>query len=140
MTPNDLATYPHDGLGAVAFWTGLSLILMLVLTIRVSLQRQAFKVSIGDGGHQPLMLAGRTFGNAVEYLPMGLVALVLVALVGYPVLVVHGLGAALFLGRVAHAVGMHSRKQPAIARMLGMILTYVVFLAAALLLVVSPFQ
>ena len=140
MTQIDGTAYPHDGLGAVAFWAGLSLILMLVLTIRVSMQRRAHRVSIGDGGHPGLLLAGRTFGNATEYLPIGLVALTLIALVGYATPVVHALGAALFLGRVAHAVGMNSQRQPALARMLGMILTYLVFLAAAVLLIVKPFQ
>jgi len=139
MTPINLGAYPQDGLGAAAFWTGLSLVLILILTVRVSIQRRAHRVSIGDGGHHSLMLAGRTFGNATEYLPMGLVALTLIALVGYPVSVIHALGAALFLGRVAHAIGMNSHKQPAFSRILGMILTYLVFLTAAALLIVSPF-
>ena len=139
MTPADVSAFHHEALSAVALWTGLSLILLLVLTARVSLHRRTLKVSLGDGGHAALGTASRTFGNAVEYLPIGLVALTLVALLGYNAGIVHALGAALFLGRVLHAIGMHSPKQPALGRMLGMVLTYLVFLGSAVLLIVGVF-
>jgi len=139
MTSVDATVFHHEAISAAALWTGLSLILLLVLTVRVSLHRRALKVSLGDGGHPALNVAGRAFGNAIEYLPIGLVAIVLVALLGYSAAFVHVLGATLFIGRVLHAIGMHSAKQPALGRLLGMILTYLAFLGAAVALVVGVF-
>lgn len=138
-SPIDATAFHHEAISAVAFWAGLSLILLLVLTVRVSLHRRSLKVSLGDGGHAALNTASRTFGNAVEYVPTGLVAITLVALLGWSAGIVHALGAALFLGRVLHAIGMHSAKQPAVGRMLGMVLTYLVFIASAALLIVGVF-
>ena len=69
--PIDATAFHHEAISAVALWAGLSLILLLVLTIRVSLHRRSLKVSLGDGGHAALNTASRTFGNAVEYLPIG---------------------------------------------------------------------
>ena len=137
--PIDATAFHHEAISAVALWAGLSLILLLVLTVRVSLHRRSLKVSLGDGGHAALNTASRTFGNAVEYLPIGLVAITLVALLGWSAGIVHALGAALFAGRVMHAIGMHAAKQPALGRMIGMILTYLVFLASAVLLIVGMF-
>ena len=137
--PIDATAFHHEAISAVALWAGLCLILLLVLTVRVSLHRRSLKVSLGDGGHAALNLAARTFGNAIEYIPTGLVAITLVALLGWSAGIVHALGATLFLGRVLHAIGMHSAKQPAVGRMLGMILTYLVFLGSAVLLIVGVF-
>lgn len=138
-TPVDTTVFHHDAVSAVALWAGLCLILLLVLTVQVSLHRRSLKVSLGDGGHAVLNTASRTFGNAIEYVPTGLVAITLVALLGWSAGIVHALGAALFLGRVLHAIGMHSARQPAVGRMVGMILTYLVFLGSAVLLIVGVF-
>ncbi|MGA0546227.1 MAPEG family protein [Brevundimonas sp. VNH65] len=139
MTDLQAAAFHHEAIQAVALWTGLCLILLLVLTYRVSAQRRKHRVSLGDGGHEPVNVAVRAFGNAVEYIPMGLVAITVVAMLGWTAAVIHALGAALFLGRILHAVGMHSAKQPAPGRLFGMVLTYLVFLVSAVLLIVGVF-
>ena len=139
MTDIDAAAFHHAALQGVALWTGLSLLLVLVLSARISGFRRRLKVSTGDGGHDDLNAAVRAFGNAVEYLPLGLVAIAVVALLGYGAWVVHLLGAALLLGRVLHAWGMAQAKQPAPGRMIGMILTYLTFIGAAAALIVGVF-
>lgn len=134
MTEAQALLFHIEALRAVALWTGLSLLLILVLSLRVSVGRRRLKVSVGDGGHAELAATTRAFGNAIEYIPVALVALAVVA-VFYSATVVHLLGGAFFIGRILHAWGMAQAKQPAIGRMLGMLLTYLPFLAGAGLLI-----
>lgn len=134
MSIEQALAFHTEAFQAVALWTGLSLLLILILSFRISAGRRKLKVSVGDGGHAALTSTTRAFGNAVEYIPVALVALAIVA-VFYSATVVHVLGGAFFLGRVLHAWGMAQEKQPAAGRMFGMLLTYLPFLASAGLLI-----
>lgn len=134
MNFNEAMAFHTEAFQAVALWTGLSLLFILVLSMRISAGRRKLKVSVGDGGHAELTATTRAFGNAIEYIPVALVSLAVVA-VFYGAPVVHALGGSFFLGRVLHAWGMAQEKQPAAGRMFGMILTYLPFLASAGLLI-----
>lgn len=122
--------------GAVALWAGLHLLLLLVLSALVVRQRRRHRVAIGDGGVPELLRAQRAFGNASEYVTPGLAALTILAVVGSPAALVHAIGAVLFVGRVAHGVGLSMSGGPTLARMVGMLLTWVAWLAAAVSLLV----
>ena len=119
---------------AAALWVALNLILLLVLAVLVTRQRQRHRVLIGDDGIQELVRAVRAFGNASEYIPAGMGALALLALVGAPPIVVHGIGLVLFLGRLAHAWGLSLNAGVSIGRTVGSILTWLSYLAAAVIL------
>jgi uncharacterized membrane protein YecN with MAPEG domain len=134
MSIEQALAFHTDAFRAVALWTGLSLLFVLFLSMRISAGRRRHKVSVGDGGHAELTTSTRAFGNAIEYIPLALVALAVVA-VFYSAAIVHLLGGAFFLGRVLHAWGMGQEKQPAVGRMLGMILTYLTFIGSAGLLI-----
>ena len=102
---------------AAALWAGLHLILLLVLSVLVVRQRRSHRVAIGDGGVPELLRAVRAFGNATEYVPAGLAALALLALVGAPPLVVHVVGGGAVRRPLSHAVGLsRSRRTLAAAR------------------------
>ncbi|OYQ34471.1 hypothetical protein CHU95_10595 [Niveispirillum lacus] len=121
-----------------ALYAGLLGVLLLVLSYRVSMYRRRHGVSLGDGGHKDLQAAIRVQGNFVEYVPTALVLLVLVELSGWPPGVVHGLGAALFLGRVLHAQGLTANPGgKSFGRLTGILLTWLMLLAASILLVVG---
>jgi uncharacterized membrane protein YecN with MAPEG domain len=119
---------------AAALWAGLLILLLLVLSILVVRQRQRHGVMIGDGGVEAVLLAGRAFGNATEYVPAGLAALAILALSGAHPLVVHGMGLLLLLGRLAHAWGLSTSAGLSFGRSAGMILTWVAFLIGGVLL------
>ena len=68
-------------LQAAALWSGLMILLMLVLSGMVVSGRRKHLVSFGDGGHPDLLAASRAFGNCVEYATPGMAALGLLALV-----------------------------------------------------------
>jgi len=119
---------------AAALWAGLILILMLVLAVLVTRQRQRHNVLIGDDGVPELTQAVRAFGNATEYAPAGIAALAILAVAGANPLVVHGVGALLFLGRLAHAWGLSRSTGVSIGRLAGTIMTWLAFLIAGALL------
>jgi uncharacterized membrane protein YecN with MAPEG domain len=119
---------------AAALWVGLNLLLLLVLSGLVVRQRQRHRVLIGDEGVPELLRARRAFGNATEYVPAGIGALAVLALVGAPAAVVHGVGAVLFLGRIAHGWGISASAGPSLGRTVGTLLTWLAFLFAGVLL------
>jgi uncharacterized membrane protein YecN with MAPEG domain len=123
---------------AAALWSGLLILLLVILSVRVVLQRQKHRVVLGDGGNADLTLAGRVFGNAAEYIPVCVGALAVLTLLGMPAYTIHAVGGVLFLGRVLHATGLTAGK-PTPGRLIGMILTYLALIGAGLMLVVHAF-
>ena len=119
---------------AAALWVGLHLLLLLVLSVLVVRQRQRHRVLIGDEGVPELLQARRAFGNATEYVPAGMGALVMLAVVGAPPWVVHGVGAVLFLARVAHGWSLSATAGASFGRSAGTLLTWVAFLFSGRLL------
>jgi uncharacterized membrane protein YecN with MAPEG domain len=120
---------------ATALWTGLMLVLLVVLGVRVAMARRGNRVLLGDGGNAAVLLASRVFGNAAEYIPAAIGTLTVLALLGMPAWVLHTLGALLFAGRVIHAVSLSTVK-PTAGRVIGMALTWTpLFLAGAMLVV-----
>lgn len=120
---------------AAGLWSGLLILLLITLSGVTVSRRRTHMVSFGDGGHAPLASASRAFGNAAEYAPAGMIALVLLALMGAPSLMIHVIGATLLLGRIAHALGLLFQKGPSLGRMAGMILTYLALLVAAVAMI-----
>lgn len=123
---------------AVALYTGLNLLILLVIGIRVSLGRQRHKVSVGDAGNTELLRLVRVHANGAEWVPGALVGLLVLAMMDAPALSIHVLGATLTLGRVAHAYGFTVSAGPSPARVLGSSLTLLVYLLLGAGLVVHP--
>ena len=123
---------------AAALWSGLLILLLVILSVRVVLARRKNRVVLGDGGNTDVILAGRVFGNAAEYIPVGIAALAVLTLLGLPAYAIHGVGGALLLGRVLHASGLTAGK-PTPGRLGGMILTYLALITAGAMLVVHAF-
>jgi uncharacterized membrane protein YecN with MAPEG domain len=125
---------------AAALWAGLSLVLLLVLSMLVTSQRRKHKVEIGDGGVPALNQAIRAFGNAAEHVPAAMAGLALLALVNAPPLLIHPIGLILFVGRVLHAFGLSRSTGTSMARVAGALATWIsyVAMAAALLFYAIP--
>ncbi|UQV17762.1 MAPEG family protein [Brevundimonas albigilva] len=66
-------------LQAAALWSGLLILMLLVLSGMVVSGRRRHMVSFGDGGHSDLLAASRAFGNCVEYATPGMAAMALLA-------------------------------------------------------------
>jgi len=123
---------------AASLWSGLLVLLLVGLSIRVVTARRKHRVLLGDGGVSQVTLAGRVFGNAAEYIPVGIGALALLALLGMPALAIHIVGGLLLAGRLIHAVSL-SDKRPTAGRVLGMALTFLALIGAGGMLLVHAF-
>ena len=119
---------------AAALWAGLSLVLLLVLSVRVVRLRRRHGVEFGDGDRQDLTLAVRAFGNATEYVPAAIGAIAVLALVGAPLLLVHASGLMLFAGRVSHAIGLSRSGEATRPRAAGVVLTWLAYILTAVAL------
>src|SRR5690606_9333709 len=91
---------------AASLWSGLLILLLVALSARVVMGRQKHRVVLGDGGNDDMVLRGRVFGNAAEYIPVGIGALAVLTLLGLPAYCIHAVGGVLFLGRILHASGL----------------------------------
>lgn len=115
----------------VAFYAAINALIMTILGMLVVRARLATKTIIGDGGGQPAMTGPlRAHGNNTEYVPMGIVLLVVLGLMSANVFVIHAVGATLTLGRIAHAIGLTRNVGASAPRLLGMVLTWLSFIIA----------
>jgi hypothetical protein len=120
---------------AAAVWVGLHLLLLLVLSVLVVRQRRKHAVELGDAEIPELAQAIRAFGNATEYVPAGLIALVVLAMAGANLLAVHAIGLTLFVGRLAHAVGLSRSGAASLPRAVGVTVTWIAYIMAGVALI-----
>lgn len=113
-------------------YAGLLGVLLLALSYNVVRLRRKHQVGIGTGDVPELARGIRAHANFCEYVPLALVLLFGLALAGAaPAWALHGLGAALVVGRTLHAVGLSRSAGASAARVWGTLLTWVVVLVAA---------
>lgn len=123
---------------ATALWSGLMILLLVTLGVRVAMARRGNRVVLGDGGNDAVLLASRVFGNAAEYIPAAIAAMAVLTLLGMPGIVLHVLGGLTFLGRVVHATTLSTTKATS-GRVIGMSLTWLALVLAGSMLVVHAF-
>ncbi len=116
----------------VLLYTGLHALLLIALSWNVVRLRQRHEVGIGTGSVHALERAVRVQANFCEYVPL---ALLLLALIEFgsnvPAWVLHVLGLALLVGRVAHALGLTRSAGASRARVIGTLLTWIVLVLGA---------
>lgn len=116
------------------FYVALGALLILALAVRVMWLRNASAIRLGSGGDATLERAIRAHANAVEYLPVALLLLVLLALEQTRPAWLHGFGIVLIVARILHAIGLSTHSGRSFGRMAGAGLTVLVMLAMAILL------
>jgi uncharacterized protein len=116
---------------------GAVIVLMgVVLTVLVVLQRRSKLIGIGDGGDRTIARMIRVHGNFAENAPFALALLILLALSGAVGLVLHAVGLLFLVGRVLHAFGLSKTAGSSIGRVLGMVLTFTAFIVGAVSLLI----
>lgn len=116
-------------------YAGIAALLVVVLAVRVMLRRRHTRTGIGDGGDHDLGKRIRAHANAIEYLPIGLLLLLIIELNQTQALLVHVFGISLLVGRALHAFGLSRSSGPSAGRMLGTALTLLAIMVMAALLV-----
>jgi uncharacterized membrane protein YecN with MAPEG domain len=120
-------------------YIALGVTLVLVLAIRVVMRRMAAHIGIGDGDDKELRKRIRAHGNACEYLPIGLLALLLLDLDGTSPWLLHACGITLIVARVAHALGLSRTSGTSPERFVGIGLTLAVLAVMAVVLLLQQF-
>jgi uncharacterized membrane protein YecN with MAPEG domain len=112
-----------------ALYAGVNILILLALAVVVGSRRAKHKVQLGDGGAPELTRAIRAHGNATEYVPAGLVGILMLALLepAAPLWLLHASGLSLTFGRILHGVGLNLGEMNA-GRGLGVLLTWIAFL------------
>lgn len=117
-------------------YVALGALLIVALALRVMWLRGKRGVGLGSGGDTVLERAIRAHANAVEYLPIALLLLVLLAIEQTRPGLLHVFGIVLIVSRILHAIGLSRASGRSFGRAVGIGLTVSVTLAMAILLIV----
>lgn len=110
---------------------GILALLFLYLSLATVKQRFKQKVSIGTGDNKDMIKAMRVHANFAEYVPLGLLLMIMAELQGAPIWAMHILGLLLLVGRAMHAYGFGHTPQITSLRKYGSIITFSMLLLAA---------
>ncbi|ELY2860100.1 MAPEG family protein [Cronobacter sakazakii] len=113
-----------------ALYAVLGALLLMKFSFDVVRLRMQYRVAYGDGGFSELQSAIRIHGNAVEYLPIGLLLLLFIEMNGAQNWMLHVCGLLLLVGRLMHYYGYHHRLLR--WRRSGMSATYIALLMMVL--------
>lgn len=125
-----MASLAH--LNITAIYAGLTALLLVFLSVRVTMARVKYKVDLGDGGKMEMLRVIRQQGNLAEYAPMALILIALLELGGSAPWLLHTLGIVFIVARAIHASVDLSQK-PGLRRGVGATATWVVILAGGVL-------
>ncbi len=112
-------------------YAALCALLVLALALRIIRLRWRTKAGIGDGGDRRLARAIRIHGNAIEYVPLALILMLIAELNHAGPALLHGCGIALVVARLAHAVGFSRTAGVSIGRSVGVVGTFGVVIVLA---------
>ncbi len=119
------------------FYAALAAIIIALLSLNVGRTRTSSGIFIGDGGHAGLLGAMRAHGNAVEYLPSGLLLMLCLELEHGSIILVHLIGVMLIASRLLHALGLLRSTASSTPRLVGYLGTILAILIAAVALLVQ---
>lgn len=92
-----------------ALYAVLGTLLLIKFSFDVVRLRGLYHVSYGDGGFTELQSAIRIHGNAVEYIPVAILMLLLMEMNGAEVWMIHICGIMIIIGRLMHYYGFQHR-------------------------------
>jgi uncharacterized membrane protein YecN with MAPEG domain len=115
-------------------YAALVALLVMVLAVRVVLRRRSAKVGLGDGNNPDLLQCIRVHANAVEYVPLYLLLMLILELNQTLPILIHVFGIVLVVARLLHAWGVSRHSGISPGRALGAGLTVLMIILMALLL------
>ena len=114
-----------------ALYAAVCAFVIVALAVGVIVTRFRLRVGIGDGADSRLARAIRIHGNAIEYVPIALILMLVAELNGARPVLLHGCGIVLVVARIAHAVGLKRTAGLSIGRGIGVVGTVVVIAVLA---------
>lgn len=120
-------------------YAGILGFLYIALSAYVIMGRYKHQVGLGDNGNPDLIKRIRIHANFIEYVPLALILMILVEFEGISESLIHAMGIVLVAGRLMHGVGITRNSGTSLWRGGGMILTFLVIIAASVLCIKSYF-
>lgn len=120
-----------------AAYAAILALMFVGLSVRTLSMRRRLKIAIGDAGNPTMLRAMRVHSNFAEYVPLGLLLILLAAGSGAHPMLVHFLGITLLVGRVSHAFGVSQSRENYKFRVAGMALTFTSLITSSLYLLFS---
>ncbi len=120
-----------------SFYTALSAIILIFLSIKIIQNRKASKIPLGAEGDDFLQRKIRAHGNFIEYTPIFLIMLLLVEMAGLNKYFVHFFGIIFIVGRISHSYGIRIaevKNRNFLFRQAGMFCTFFCLSSLALIL------
>jgi len=124
---------------ATFLYAALMVFIYIVLTVRVVVIRKRIKVTLGDAQHPQLQRAIRAHGNFIEYVPFGLLLLMLLESTQKFSVLIHVLAMLLLIGRLLHAFSVSCVCENIKIRVVGMGMTLSVLGVLGVLLLINFF-
>ena len=118
-----------------AFYAGLLALIMIGLALTIGPMRVSTGISILHGDNMELATRIRRHANFTEWVPFALILLTALELNHASPGLLHGLGIALVLCRIAHPIGLHHDNPRNALRGVGALGTILVTLIAAVVLI-----
>jgi uncharacterized protein len=115
-----------------AFYAGILALIAIVLGVQVGLMRVKTGVSILHGNNMELAQVIRRHANFTEAVPIALILMGLIELDGASRTLLHSLGAALVVTRIAHPIGLTHDNLRSPLRGVGALGTTLITLVAAI--------
>lgn len=126
-------------LSAIAIYGGLLGLLALLLSVNVTRLRASHHALFGDADNDELRRAIRAQANAMEYIPLCILLMLIMAYTGYAAWLVHVLGIVLVVGRLAHVYGIivQTESEQPMGRGIGSVLTWAVLAISSVLALIG---
>ncbi len=118
---------------------GAAALINLWLAVRVGQKRIAGKVSIGDGGHPPLIARMRAHANFTEYTPYFLILVALIEMASGTSTWLWLVVGVFLLARVAHGIGMDVVEGQSKLRGIGILATMLTLAGLAIYALTIPY-
>jgi uncharacterized membrane protein YecN with MAPEG domain len=136
---NSNGSFPMNATIALttALYAAILGLLGAALTVNVIRNRVRSRVNTGDGGDARLAQAIRAHANFGEQAPIALIVIAFAEALGQRVVIVHVLGVALVVARLASAYALNGSLGPSPLRQMGAGLNLLVLIAASVAILLA---
>jgi uncharacterized protein len=115
-----------------AFYAAILAIIMVALAVNVTVHRVKLGVPLGDGGNPQMLRMMRLHGNAVEYIPLAVLLMLIYEINGGWHAALHVAGILLVIGRLLQTWNMWGTEIAGFGRRAGQSLNWLTIAVLAL--------
>jgi hypothetical protein len=121
-----------DEIMTTALYTSVLAFMFLVLSYNVILLRYRYNIPVGDGGNEQMQKLIQARANFVDYVPLGLIMLLILEKEAVPELMLHAMGGTIVFSRLLQGWGLSMSAGGSFGRVAGALLMHAVLIVGAL--------